>query len=215
MRITLRRTGATFASVLILGFALIVSGCGSFTNANTAADIMRRNLDADEGIVFASLVQQDARVSYNIIRFRFRNVDTGKTGALSIAPGLPGTSTRTIGDDARGNIESVTLPAGKYEFYNFLLVEGRSRWTADEDFSILFKVYGERAVYLGEIRLVPSVGRAYLGLPKAEGGHFVISSNRERDISLFRHLYPNLNKSDIVAIPIRGGDAPPNIVTFR
>jgi len=201
--------------MVVLCSAVILSGCNSYFNAATAGGIVIGNLGENEGIVFASIVEQDARISYNIIRFRFRNLETGRTGALSIAPGLPGASTRTIDTDGRGNIEAVTLPAGQYEFYNFLLVGGRSRWKSEEDFSIRFNVYAGRVNYLGEIRLIPAVGRTRLGLPKAEGGHFVISQQRDRDVQLMRRSYPNLDRSDIVSIPITGGDAPPNIVSFR
>ena len=212
---TFRRIGTVFLTVVVLSIAIMTGGCGTYINAETAGDIIMGNLDADEGIVFASLVEEDGPVSYRIVRFRFRNTETGRTGALSIAPALPGSATKTIGSDGRGNIEAVTLPAGKYEFYNFVLVAGRSRWTADRDFSIPFRVFPGRAVYLGEIRLYPSVARATLGLSKANGGHFVISSQRERDIRLFRLRYPNMNRSDIVAIKILGGDVPSNIVTFE
>ncbi len=113
----------------------------------------------------------------------------------------------------------MTLPAGKYRFYTFSILRGTgvgySVWEPREDFSIPFTVTAGKAAYLGEIRMVPHLGRNIFGIPMPAGGNFNFVSNQQRDIALFREKFPGIDPATIVTRPIRSGDAPPELISFR
>lgn len=210
---------APFAILLLV--ALSVSGC-SYMYSATATDFNSSKFKANEGIVFLSLAQEKSRFYGASYSFYFKNDADGGTGNVGFNTILLDSGNENLadsGDPVRGSVKAYTLPAGKYRFYSFSIVQGQyggySSWEPNEDFSIPFTVRPGRATYLGRITMIPVGGRNIFGVPMLAGGVFEISSHPRRDLALFSGKYPGIDPGLIVKNQLRSGNVPSEIITFR
>ena len=200
---------------LLLGAVLSLTGCVTAQKVDSSFDL--KSIAANEGIIVASMVQdRSGWTAYSNVSFWFRDKDGNNRGRVAYSPGLPGFN---VGQRESDIVKVYKLPAGQYEFYDFNMFigspVGTTEFKAREEYSIPFAVRPGQVTYIGEIKLIPRTGRNIFGLPIPGGGHFILSDQRSRDMALLRANYPNLAAVQVEHRPLRGGNAPPDLVRFR
>jgi hypothetical protein len=192
-----------------------------YTDVKTTPEASVGGLSED-GIVFLSMVEKEAgRFNYNGFTFTYRNAAAKKVGFLRLNTGLLGGKSQvfTFAEvSGKGDLKSLTLPAGSYEMVNFSMVVsspyGYTSWSAPQDFSIPFTVTPGKATYLGEIRMLPRKAKNIFGINIQAGGTFEIRDMSTRDVPLFQARFKDVDPAAIVISPMRSGTAPADLVTF-
>ena len=138
----------------------------------------------------------------------FRHIASGKS--FTIAQG-----TFLSRNDFKGNIDGIgivfayELPVGEYEFFDYEISYNDGLvskvWRPQAKFSIPFEVNGGKINYLGDIRLIPSRGKNFLGLAIDAGGAFLFANELERDLPIIRRRFSHLLNEDVnPAVPTSG-----------
>lgn len=202
----------------ITAAVLLLAACNAvYTDVKTAPEANVGSLGG-EGIVFLSMVVKDeGLINYDGFNLSYRNVDTKKVGSLSLYSGMVATNVKVLAFEdgkGKGDVRSLTLPAGNYEFYNYFVNTGVSEWRAMQDFSIPFTVAAGKAVYLGEVRMLRRFEKI-LGLKAHAGGRFEIRDMSARDVPLFQSRFKDVDPAAIVISPMRSGTVPADLVTFN
>lgn len=124
--------------------------------------------------MFGTITADVSAGALNRYLLRYRNLDTGEDAALSIMP---------LDDDGDaelyqrrklvGRFFEVTLPPGRYEFYDVWMVAqglfGASReWSARTPFSLPFTIQAGRTHYIGDIRAYPARGGGFFTIADRE-----------------------------------------------
>ena len=111
--------------------------------------------------------------------------------------------------ESKGALFAHELPKGSYHFTNFQMVRGTpgysgSTWYSREPYSIPFEIVPGMVNYVGEIRLVPRLGENVFGITIPAGGSWEIRDQRERDITLLKEKFPDLNWDSVnIVVPDR------------
>lgn len=210
-----KNTSRSGFALLILAAILSLAGCVTAQKVDSSFEL--KTIAANEGMIVASMVQdRSGWTRYSNVSFWFRDKDGNNRGRVAYSPSLPGFN---VGQSERDIVKVYKLPAGQYEFFDFSMFIGSPVGTTDfsarEEYSIPFTVKPGQVTYLGEIKLIPRTGRNIFGLPIPGGGHFILSDQRSRDMALLRENYPNLAAARVEFRPLRGGNAPAELVRFR
>ncbi len=208
-----RTKPAFILSMLLLVALFSLSGCVTSYVADQTVEV--KNIGGNEGIVVVSLRQETTRnFRYSNVSFYFRDMNRTIQSRVAYFKGSP-----LIPSASSKPLKIYTLPAGQYEFFGYSMFIGSPVGTTEfkqrEEFSIPFTVKPGQVTYLGEIRLVPVLGRNIFGIAILGGGYFVLSDQRQLDMVLLRQDYPNLASSPVEFNPIRSGNAPEELVRFR
>jgi hypothetical protein len=200
---------------MLLAATLSLAGCVSAQKVDSSFDL--KSIGGNEGIIVASMVQdRSGWTSYSNVGFLYRDKDGNNRGRVAYSAGLPGFN---VGQRESDIVKVYKLPAGQYEFYDFDMFigspVGTTEFSAREEYSIPFTVKPGQVTYIGEIKLIPRTGRNIFGLPIPGGGRFILSDQRSRDMALLRANYPNFAAARVEHRPLRGGNAPPELVSFR
>lgn len=182
-----RALAATASAVLLV----LLSACA-------ATDVPARWAQTPEpqrAVIFGTITAELGPPGPPLSRYliRFRNVETKEEAHLNINPGM------NIGNDGdpelyetkrtKGMLFDVTLPAGRYEFYDLWMVAvglfgASTEYRPKQPFSIPFTVEPGTVNYLGEFRAYPAFEKGAFGLARA-GGYFVVTDREARDTALF------------------------------
>lgn len=161
-----------------------------------------------QGVLVGSFARDPSGPNFGSQWFYFRNVATGALHHIRSHPRFNLFTGKTpddfVSERSNGGVFALTLPAGRYTFYNFRLFEpvgtGYRNWTSNEDYSIPFEVHAGRANYIGEIKIVTITGRNFFGRAVPAGGIWLVSDQRERDLVLLRKLHPTVATQDVVSV---------------
>ena len=189
--------------LLLLLAVCFVTGCA--TNALTPKAVSKEDLNENNGILIGSFSRDPSAPKYYSQTFRFKNVVSGEIHNITSQPTFNMFSGKTPDDfqtpDSNGGIFIFSLPAGKYTFYNFRLYQSNGyvneNWSSREAYSIPFEVNANAVNYIGEIKLLPDVGKNFFGVSVNTGGSWVISDQTERDTKfiLLKHPFISMDKA--------------------
>lgn len=112
-----------------------------------------------------------------------------------------------------GNIFAYLVPAGVYEIYGTEMTQSyaytHTRWKAKDEFSIKFHAEAGKITYIGEYAIQPVYdGKNIIGVPLMASGYWLIDDKLERDLTLLKKKYPNLNWSEVTKDIIQQPDSP-------
>lgn len=100
-------------------------------------------------------------------------------------------------DEGSGTVFAIALPAGKYEFYQYYLLQNSgnvsSTFEARNEFSIPFEIRPGRATYIGEVRAVNRFERNLLGFRIAAGVRWRVHDAFTRDEPILKAKFPVLD----------------------
>lgn len=166
-------------------------------------------LDANTGILFGSFSRDHRSFEYYSQYFYFKNANSKKeymieSNSQNFLYGDAPVDFESI--DNKGVLFTFTLPAGKYYFNNYRIYHStgmyQSDWSSKKDFSIPFEVVAGKANYVGDIRLIPRIGKNMFGVPIPVGGTWEIRNNKIQDISKFVAKFPNIEWSgNLTTVP--------------
>ncbi|WP_162914596.1 hypothetical protein [Desertibaculum subflavum] len=148
---------------IVLGFL-----CALFACAPSIAPTRWEALpEGQRAVMFGTITADISAGAINRYMLRYRNFDTGETAALNVEP-LDDSGDDDLRERGRvvGRFFEVTLPPGRYEFYDvsFLAMGlfGASReWSARTPFSLPFTIQAGRTHYLGDVRAYPARAGGY------------------------------------------------------
>jgi hypothetical protein len=204
-------------SVLVAA-GLGLAACNAvYTDVKTAPEASVSSLGG-EGIVFLSMaVKDEGLINYDGFDLWYRNTETKKVGSIKLYTGIVAGGVKVLAfedGNGKGDLKSLTLPAGSYEFHNYWVSTSTSSWRALEDFSIPFTVTAGKATYLGEVRMLRRFEKILL-IKTHAGGRFEIRDMSARDVPLFRAEFKDVDPAAIVISPMRSGTVPADLVTFH
>lgn len=93
-------------------------------------------------------------------------------------------------DTETGLVQTFSLPAGRYRITDFQLVwdgglsSQRRVYSAQPTFAVPFTVEAGQAVYVGNYQLNALTERSVIGLPRPQGGVFVVSDRWAADTAI-------------------------------
>ena len=161
---------------------------------------------------------------YNTYEFKYRQLDperkpaTGVLNSLNRALGDEPSATRSdevhgsIGSrgkfltnkhtedfswvEGTGTVFAISLPEGKYEFYQYFLHQNsgniQATYQATSEFSIPFEVRAGRATYVGEVRAVNLFAKNMFGIKLADGARWEMHDAFARDEPILKTRFPVL-----------------------
>jgi hypothetical protein len=184
-------------SLLLITLGLALSGCW----ATTDTPARWKQLPPEQASsVFGTITAEMGGPSGPLSRYmiHFRNIDTREESFLSVNPGMDSSGDPELYERRRtsGAFFDITLPPGRYEFYDVWMVAatgfGSTEYRSREPFSVPFTIEPGKTHYIGEIRAYPVVGRNVFGMSLAAGGYFVLRDQEARDtrILLKRRAVP-------------------------
>ncbi|RZF82954.1 hypothetical protein EXT46_05745 [Pseudoalteromonas sp. CO325X] len=157
------------------------------------------------GVIIGSLSRANAAAIYDIWSISLRSKDSNMEQDVNIL-GKASTTAPFVAYDFdykekkySGNLFAYIVPAGEYEFYNYRLFQNRGalsrNWHPEDEFSIPIEVKSGAINYIGEY----SATKDYF---------WEITSNKARDIPLFKARYPNLDWSElIISLPKKSNES--------
>lgn len=192
--------------ILFSTVLLAIVGC-----ANTALEprnVTSASLKENQGVLIGSFARDPSGPNYFSQRFFFKNTSTGEVHELRAQPTFNVFNGKTPDDfteaTSNGAVFALTLPAGRYTFFNFRLYQSngyfQQSFTSKSDYSIPFEIYPAKVNYIGEIKIMTTVGKNFFGRPVHAGGLWFISNQRDRDIRLLNSLHPDVPTMDVVSV---------------
>lgn len=182
------------AVIAVAVLALVLGGC----QMN-----MTKYDGTDAGFLVASLAM-DKDSSYYNIEFHFRSRDGAVDDYLFWV-----NDSATISPpadfhegNAKGNIATVRLKPGQYEFYNFGIVAPDLTYGPRIAYSIPFTIQSGKATYLGQYLTLSIPKKGLFGSEIDGAPYFVISNQQPRDIELAKKKVPEISTFGVVsAVP--------------
>lgn len=178
-----------WAWLIVACASLLLAGCWATTDAPTR---WAQLPESQRAAVFGTITAEMGGPSGPMSRYmlKYRNVETKEEAWLSINPGMDSSGDPELYERRRtvGTLFDVSLPAGRYEFFDVWFVAatgfGSTEYRAREPFSVPFTIEAGTLNYLGEFRAYPIVGRNLLGMSLPGGGYFVVLDRERRDTQL-------------------------------
>ena len=174
-------------------------GCASNPKQAAQEDIDKAG--PETGLVVGTYARDESGARFDNESFYFRQVGKRKRYQIGFST-LPFVSINFdfSGADGCGNLFVIPVPAGRYEFndfyVNYTMLGGGMTLSSEKEYSIPFEVKPGKIVYVGEIRIERTKGASLLGLYSQDSVDFRISDAHERDLEIFKKLYPG-NKMDV------------------
>ena len=192
--------------LIFLLATLLVTGCA--TNLLTPQPVTQADLNENRGILVGSFSRDSNAPQYYSQTFRFKSMSSGETFDITSQPTFNIFSGKTPDDfqtpESKGGIFIFSLPPGEYTFYNFRLYQSNGyvnqNWWSEEDYSIPFKVNANTVNYIGEIKLIPNLGKNLFGMKVHAGGYWEISNQKERDSALISSKHPFISMENAIDI---------------
>lgn len=181
--------------IFALLLATLLVGCGT---PNIRSDY-KLNAASGEGLVIGALTYDGALAKYNL---EYKRMEDGKgnyfTVGSSMYPSFSRSDFSSYGYS--GALFAASLPAGHYLMTKWGTGSGVVNSSATASDVVPFEVVAGKATYLGTFHFVP-VRKISLTV----GAKIVHTDKHERDLEVFRKLYPTLADVQIDSIDIRNG----------
>lgn len=145
---------------IVLGFLLALLACAPSIAPNRWEALP----EGQRAVLFGTITADISAGALNRCMLRYRNLDTGEAAALNVEP-LDDSGDDDLRERGKvvGRFFEVTLPPGRYEFYDVSMLAmglfGASReWSARTPFSLPFTIQAGRTHYIGDVRAYPARG---------------------------------------------------------
>ncbi len=195
--------------IIVFIGALLLSGCATVIQSEfTQKTILENKLDSNGSVLFGSFSRNGLGMHFGNQSFFFKNVETQKEYIISSQHEFNMFAERTRDDfsdtTSKGAVYAFHLPAGKYTFHKFYLSYSKgsghvSRWS-NEPYSIPFVVKKNKINYVGEIKILPNVGKDLLGMKVLDGGVWHVSNELDRDLEIYRKKFPDLSQDSVSSV---------------
>ncbi len=197
----IQRENRFFRSLLLLWLCFLSSGCQTTIQSNIRTDY-DFDSNKDTGLIVGTVSHPEATDNMAFSHF-FINHYSGQPKAMFsfrerdiFYAGHPAEFEFEDAEN-KGILFVLELPAGEYKVdnwqihYAYIVLYPKSAPTPLE-----FKIQPNEVMYLGNFHMhIPQ--KKVLGLNVDDGGFPVIKDKKDRDITLFRKLYPNLSSRNI------------------
>lgn len=173
-----------YATLALITFA--VTGCASMTEI----DGLYQGTDAGAAIVALAATKDTKFEEYY---FSYRRVsgesefDNGH-GSIRLVTSNLFTKEQTDIDtpEESGNVFTLLLSPGDYEFYSFSAKRANRSWRPTQPFSIPFTVNAKQTSYVGHLRAQETHGRNFFNMPMEAGVFFYFEDQLEADVKIAR-----------------------------
>ncbi|MEK9969171.1 MAG: hypothetical protein VW600_08535 [Ferrovibrio sp.] len=204
--------------IFVAGLLILLTGC---ITTKSTPDRWAQLAESERAILVGTVTAELSEPPMTRYRLSYRNLDTKEEAYIDISTGLNlGFGKRIVAGDADlevsgksvGRFLEISLPAGRYEFYEvhstfggaYIDIDHRSR-----PFKIPFNVEAGVTYYFGELRAYPVIKKDFLGMSQLNGGYFVLRDNRKRDMSFWSKRHPEENADLVRNLNIDVGSASP------
>ena len=202
---------------LLVLAALTLAGCG--LRPLSPEYVPGQGLEPGSGALVGSFSRDPREYEYYSQTFYYEGKSNKKKYKIGSLGPIPFTATKDDfkPDDSRGFVFAYRLPKGTYHFTDFYLAQptgGSSymAWRSREPYSIPFEIAPGKVNYVGEIKVIPVMGKNIFGITIPAGGFWVVSDQRVRDIELLKKKYPDLNWESVNIIVPDREDTPAPLV---
>lgn len=181
---------------LALLAALALAGCTTQPSQISSADLVAA--PAGNGLLVGSYARPGPKERFSTESVYFRKIGTRKTREIGIntLPLVPLTFDFQE-DGSCGSLFVFSLPPGRYEIYDFAVIQevfgGSITHAPSRRFSIRFDVVEGKVCYLGELKIDRIPTAKFLGLPGSDNVRYELSDQMERDLPIFRRKYPDVS----------------------
>ena len=190
----------------------LVAGCSHGTRmpiaSEDAADFAPNAESANEGYLVGSFAATGKRGDRKVIAltrdeyfiypaygFYLRKID-GEDAGLKADIGLKRQNLGFSFDyrlkDGIGHAFAIQLPAGKYEFFQYVLDDGAKKWKPRKPYSVVIEIKAGRSLYIGETVVHTKYKESVTGADLLDGGYFTSSDQLTRDRDILYKKYPFL-----------------------
>lgn len=146
-------------------------------------------------IIWSVATNKDADI-FEMFAFQFRSRDGKHSDYASYShDSLLSPGSDFAGEDEKGGVQILTLPAGEWEMYQCAMT-GRSSaldstsFYPSKEFSVPITVIPGGTVYIGSYRAVWITGKDAFGGATTTGGYFAVSDQGGRDIAIAKKKDP-------------------------
>jgi len=168
--------------------AIIAGGCSTMHGVRSDYAL---NKNSGKGLLIASLTYHG---SYSGYRMYYRKQSSKKRKHLLIGSGIslipPGLMEWDISKPGlRGNVLSVELPSGEYEFYSWAVSSGYANIGPSEAFSLKFTIKPGEANYVGNFQFdrISGMGAMVTGVDVS------YNDETDRDLKVIKEKHSLLN----------------------
>ena len=194
-------------------YRFLVSLCAAFLVGCASTSQMPSNYaGADAGQVVLGLGALNAGAAYSSYDLRFRRVDSAQAdaavGNFTYLSNNVFSSKKPDYQDSKetGVVLVKSLPAGKYEIYNFNIFLNmgmtQSNFSSRVPFSIPFTVKAGQVTYLGNYQANKLTAKNAFGLEIPAGAVFAVSQRQTTEVGIARALDATLPAAVENATPV-------------
>jgi hypothetical protein len=147
------------------------------------------NDEATGKIIWSVATNNDADI-FEMFAFQFRSRDGKHSDYASYShDSLLSRGSDFVGENEKGGVQILTVPAGEWEMYQCAMT-GRSSaldsttFYPSKDFSVPITIIPGGTVYIGSYRAVWTAGKDAFGAAVTTGGYFAVSDQSGRDIAI-------------------------------
>lgn len=198
-------------------FRFLVSFCAAFLVGCASTTQMPSDYEgADAGKVILGLGAMNGGAAYSSYDLRFRRIDGAQTESVGRFTFLPNNVFSSKKPDYQNSQETgvvlvKSLPAGKYEIFNFNIFLNmgmtQTNFSSKEPFSIPFTVKAGQVTYLGNYQANKLTAKNTFGMEIPSGAAFAISQRLMTELGIAR-------ASDS-KIPATAEDSTPNVSNIK
>lgn len=199
---TRRLINRSFQTLLLLLLCSLISGCQTTIMSNIRTDYDFGNNNKDTGLIIGTVSHPEYTDDITFSTFHINYYTGHPKSILSFRERslfYSGHSAEFEFEDAgnKGKLFVLELPAGEHTVDHWEIQYGFGGWYPKSAPSPLeFKIQSDEILYLGNFHMQTTIGKFWVGEVQ-DGGFPVINDERERDIQLFREIYPDLSSRNI------------------
>lgn len=186
-----------------------IAGCA--TTPLLPETLTHADLQRGKGILIGSIARGIAEWPYYNYGIFYRRVGETEVSLIEVTGNRVGYwswrsnfSDDFNGADSSGSLFAYTLPAGRYEIFQYFLryASGPDEriLRATKNFSIEFTIQSGEIAYIGEFLVNAVMKKDLIGVPVPVDGIWSLRNQFDRDISLFTSTFPEINFTDAVQL---------------
>ncbi|MGD0142887.1 MAG: tetratricopeptide repeat protein [Rhizomicrobium sp.] len=201
------RIGYFAIGVLLASFTVGTAHAQALGGAPVQSQFTDTNYTgADAGFVVISIALHDAGVGISALTLDVESIDENVLSTLSMwRPSIFGSKKYDIQDGTEivGDVDVRALPPGNYILSRlvFAAATGCNGPNPIAHFSIPFTVKAGQATYLGALRYEPLTWSNWVGSTCSEGGYFVVTDEKARDIAIAKAKLASLPDVVVSNVP--------------